>query len=105
MVAVVGHLYRGWMLPARQGGRMTVSEAQPAAVETVVKDGECEVRDFVCTACGCTCDDLQLTVSGRRVTAVDPPCPLAEAFLLREPAVLDAPCLMEGRPARLEQAL
>ena len=25
------------------------------------------IRDFVCTACGCACDDLALTVEGRRI--------------------------------------
>jgi formylmethanofuran dehydrogenase subunit B len=43
-----------------------------------------ELRDVVCTACGCTCDDLTLTVTGSRIAAVAPPCPLAERFFLAD---------------------
>ncbi len=43
-----------------------------------------EVRDFVCTACGCACDDLTLRVNGNRVLSFEPPCPLADSFLLAE---------------------
>lgn len=42
------------------------------------------IRDFVCTACGCTCDDLVLTLRDDRIAAFEPPCPLAEKFLLAE---------------------
>lgn len=43
-----------------------------------------EMHDFVCTACGCACDDLTLRVDGERVRSFKPPCPLAEAFLLAD---------------------
>lgn len=48
-----------------------------------------EIHDFVCTACGCTCDDLTLAVDNDRVIALSPPCPLAEKFLLAEHTPLD----------------
>jgi formylmethanofuran dehydrogenase subunit B len=63
---------------------MTASLATNAATRT-------EVRDFVCTACGCACDDLTLNVDADRIVALAPPCPLAEEMLLAErPAVHDA---------------
>ncbi len=42
------------------------------------------IRDFVCTACGCACDDLAVTVDAGRIAAIQPPCPLAERLLLAE---------------------
>ncbi|MCA9081110.1 MAG: formylmethanofuran dehydrogenase subunit B [Planctomycetaceae bacterium] len=39
--------------------------------------------DVPCTACGCVCDDLRLSVSDQRVTHVAPGCPLAEQFFAR----------------------
>ncbi|HEX6960358.1 MAG TPA: molybdopterin-dependent oxidoreductase [Lacipirellula sp.] len=63
------------------------------------------VHDFVCTACGCTCDDLRLTIEGRRIIAVEPPCPLAEKFLLQEVEPPPAACLVDGQPAELDAAL
>jgi formylmethanofuran dehydrogenase subunit B len=42
------------------------------------------IRDFVCTACGCACDDLTVETDGARIVAFEPPCPLAASFLLAE---------------------
>jgi formylmethanofuran dehydrogenase subunit B len=42
------------------------------------------IRDFVCTACGCACDDLTVETDGVRIVAFEPPCPLAASFLLAE---------------------
>ncbi|MFO1021924.1 MAG: formylmethanofuran dehydrogenase subunit B [Planctomycetales bacterium] len=39
------------------------------------------VEDVVCTACGCVCDDLRLTVRSNRILQLEPPCPLAERWL------------------------
>ncbi len=44
------------------------------------------IRDFVCTACGCACDDLTVETDGSRIVAFAPPCPLAASFLLAERA-------------------
>lgn len=61
--------------------------------------------DYVCTACGCLCDDLTLTVEGRRITRVEPPCPVAAAFFLKERPAPPAAALINGKPATLEAAL
>jgi formylmethanofuran dehydrogenase subunit B len=42
------------------------------------------IHDFVCTACGCACDDLTVETVGAWIVAFAPPCPLAAAFLLAE---------------------
>jgi formylmethanofuran dehydrogenase subunit B len=63
------------------------------------------LTDYLCTACGCLCDDLALTVEGRRITRVEPPCPVAAAFLLKERPEPPAAALINGQPATLEAAL
>lgn len=63
------------------------------------------VTDYVCTACGCLCDDLTLTVEGRRITRVEPPCPVAAAFFPKERPEPPAAALIDGKPATLEAAL
>lgn len=63
------------------------------------------LTDYVCTACGCLCDDLTLTVEGRRITRVEPPCPVAAAFFLKERPEPPAAALIAGQPATLEAAL
>lgn len=63
------------------------------------------LTDFVCTACGCLCDDLTLTVEGDRITGVEPPCPVAARFFLQEPPALPAAALIDGQPATLDAAL
>lgn len=62
------------------------------------------VTDYVCTACGCLCDDLTLTVEGRRITRVEPPCPIAAAFFLKERSTPPA-ALIAGQSATVEAAL
>lgn len=84
---------------------MTKLQEKRSPVVDAGKSGDIEVQDFVCTACGCTCDDLRLTVRGNRVTAVQPPCPFAESFFLREPEAIESPCLINGKPADAEATL
>ncbi|MCC6492697.1 MAG: formylmethanofuran dehydrogenase subunit B [Pirellulales bacterium] len=65
------------------------------------------VHDIVCTSCGCACDDLKLTVEGRRITRLEPPCPVADAFFLQwdQRALPPADCLVRGKPASLDAAI
>ncbi|HYO26251.1 MAG TPA: hypothetical protein VEQ85_15025 [Lacipirellulaceae bacterium] len=65
------------------------------------------VRDFVCTACGCVCDDLAVTVDGNRIVGFDPPCPVAAKFLLgrdEEPAGAPDPDPLIDEAANLLRA-
>lgn len=59
------------------------------------------IHDFVCTACGCACDDLTVETDGARVIAFEPPCPLAAAFLLAERPAAEVPGKLV---ARIDQA-
>jgi len=43
-----------------------------------------DVVDVACTACGCVCDDLRITVEENRIVRIDPKCPLAERWFLQE---------------------
>jgi formylmethanofuran dehydrogenase subunit B len=63
------------------------------------------LTDYVCTLCGCACDDLTLTVEGQRITKVEPPCPAAEAFFLQPRPMFAAPCLVDGKPAEFADAI
>jgi formylmethanofuran dehydrogenase subunit B len=54
------------------------------------------IRDFVCTACGCACDDLTVETDGARIIAFEPPCPLAAAFLLAERPAAALPSDMDA---------
>jgi formylmethanofuran dehydrogenase subunit B len=58
------------------------------------------IRDFVCTACGCTCDDLVVTVTGDHIASFEPPCPVAASILLAERPASDN----GDMAARIEQA-
>jgi formylmethanofuran dehydrogenase subunit B len=63
------------------------------------------LTDYVCTLCGCACDDLTLTIEGRRITNVEPPCPAAQAFFLPERPMFAAPCLINGKAADFADAV
>jgi formylmethanofuran dehydrogenase subunit B len=63
------------------------------------------IHDFVCTACGCMCDDLVLTVEDNRITSISPLCPLAEAFLLAERDDAGPSCFIHGQPVELAAAV
>ena len=41
-------------------------------------------HDVACTVCGCVCDDLQLTVEGRRIVRVQGACHLSEDWFLKQ---------------------
>lgn len=55
-----------------------------ATASSASSEQRIQIRDFVCAGCGCACDDLVVTVDGNRIVALEPPCPLAEQFLLAE---------------------
>jgi formylmethanofuran dehydrogenase subunit B len=78
----------------------TALSAKDAAARRVV-------RDFVCAGCGCACDDLTLTIEGDRIASLEPPCPVAEQFLLapRSDAVpISVPDAIEQAAALLSAA-
>src|SRR5216684_4471965 len=63
------------------------------------------VEHFVCTGCGCVCDDLRLTVSGDRIVRAERACVLAEPWLLGQNGEFPPAAEMEGQPVSLEEAI
>lgn len=63
------------------------------------------IRDATCTACGCLCDDIDLTVRDGRIVAADRACPIGEAWFLADHSRGDRPpATIEGRPATAGEA-
>lgn len=64
------------------------------------------IDHVVCPFCGCVCDDLTVTVENGRITGTKNACALGRAWLLGHTAETDRPAaLIEGQPARLEEAI
>ena len=63
------------------------------------------VEDATCTFCGCVCDDIELTVKGHEITKAKRACVLGSAWFLNH-SVDDRPsCLIEGKPASVEDGI
>jgi formylmethanofuran dehydrogenase subunit B len=62
-----------------------------------------QIENVTCLGCGCGCDDVTVTVSGDRIVAAAPLCPMGQVWLGdgRVPSAI----VSEGRPATLEAAL
>lgn len=63
------------------------------------------VANFACTACGCVCDDLRLTVSGNRIIRAERACQIAEPWLLRQNSLAGPAAEIAGQPVTVERAL
>lgn len=69
------------------------------------------VEDVACTACGCVCDDLRMTVDTDPVTGRDrliefaPRCPLAERHLPQQLSEHPNGAEIDGQPVALDEAL
>ncbi|MCY2965950.1 MAG: formylmethanofuran dehydrogenase subunit B [Planctomycetota bacterium] len=62
-------------------------------------------RHVPCTACGCVCDDLAITVVENRVTGIENSCPIAEEWFAAQ-SVTDTPIAqIEGRAVSLDEAV
>ncbi|MDB5350654.1 MAG: formylmethanofuran dehydrogenase subunit [Planctomycetota bacterium] len=69
-------------------------------------DADRTIADATCTACGCLCDDIVLTVSNHRIVAAEHACPIGAAWFLADHGPGDRPiATIEGQPATAEQAL
>ena len=63
------------------------------------------IPDATCTACGCLCDDMVLTVVGDRITEAQNACGLGRAWFLDQ-RIDDRPAAtINGQPASYEQAI
>lgn len=71
------------------------------------------VADAVCTACGCTCDDVDLKAAddstndgATTIVAAERACTVGKQWFLNTPAFEDGPvCTVDGRPAPLDEGI
>lgn len=75
----------------------TVESSSPAAGELKI------VKDATCTFCGCVCDDIDLTVENNHITKAQRACVLGKAWFLNHEIEDKPSCLIDGKPATLEQ--
>lgn len=61
--------------------------------------------DVACTACGCVCDDLQVTVESNRIVAARGACQLAEPWFLNRKADPPQAAEIAGQPAEFGSAI
>lgn len=61
--------------------------------------------DVACTACGCVCDDLRLTIDGGRIVRADGACYLAQPWLLGQGQRRPPVARIRGREVPLDDAL
>ena len=61
------------------------------------------VKDATCTFCGCVCDDIDLTVENNHITKAQRACVLGKAWFLNHEVEDKPSCLIDGKPATLEQ--
>ncbi|WP_202921629.1 formylmethanofuran dehydrogenase subunit B [Anatilimnocola aggregata] len=59
------------------------------------------VPDVTCTACGCLCDDIELTIEGQRITAAKQACALGKSRFLSFRNEPRPTCFLQGQPATL----
>ncbi len=63
------------------------------------------IADATCTACGCLCDDIVLTVRNDQILAAEHACPIGAAWFLADHGPGDRPMAMvEGEPATADDA-
>jgi len=73
----------------------------PAPPESPLK----VIADATCTFCGCTCDDIDLTVAGDHIVSARHACAMGEAWFLSHAVDSGPSCRVEGQPATIETGL
>jgi formylmethanofuran dehydrogenase subunit B len=63
------------------------------------------VEDATCTFCGCLCDDITLTVEGDKITEAEAACSLGESWFFNHQQEDGPACLIEGKPASVEEGI
>ncbi len=63
------------------------------------------VEDATCTFCGCVCDDINLTVKGHSIVKAQRACSLGNAWFLNHKIEERPSCLIEGKPASVEEGV
>ncbi|MEZ6119068.1 MAG: formylmethanofuran dehydrogenase subunit B [Pirellulaceae bacterium] len=78
-----------------------------ATVESIPKVNHAlrVVEDATCTFCGCVCDDINLHVQGDHIVKADKACVLGKAWFLNHDIEERPACLIEGRPATVDEGI
>jgi formylmethanofuran dehydrogenase subunit B len=63
------------------------------------------VEDATCTSCGCLCDDIVLRVEENRITEARNACGLGQTWFLNRSPSEGPICLIDGRPAALDEGI
>ena len=63
------------------------------------------IDNVACTACGCVCDDLRLTLAGGRIVEAQNACPIAEPWLLAQNSHDEPAAEIDGQAASAGEAL
>jgi formylmethanofuran dehydrogenase subunit B len=63
------------------------------------------IHDVACTACGCVCDDLSLTVENNRIVEMAGACELAQPWLAGQNQVTRPAAERNGQPVELSDAI
>lgn len=61
------------------------------------------IQDATCTFCGCVCDDIDLTVKDDHIIEAKRACILGKSWFLNHSNEERPSCLIEGKPASLEE--
>ncbi|MCH5377592.1 MAG: molybdopterin-dependent oxidoreductase, partial [Planctomycetes bacterium] len=78
-----------------------MNAAKPETTSAALK----VVTDATCTFCGCVCDDIDLKVDGHRIVEAKRACVLGTAWFLNH-EIEDRPsCLIDGRPASVQDGI
>jgi len=63
------------------------------------------IEDSTCTFCGCVCDDIDITVKDNHIVDAKRACVLGKAWFYNHHADDRPSCLVEGRPATVEDGV
>jgi formylmethanofuran dehydrogenase subunit B len=63
------------------------------------------VQDATCTFCGCVCDDIDLTVKDNHIVEAKRACVLGKSWFLNHDIDDRPSCLVEGKPASIQDGV
>src|SRR5687767_3160040 len=83
---------------------MSTVQRQPPKTKAIDPDLKV-VEDATCTFCGCVCDDMTLSVKDDKIVEAKGACVLGKAWFLNHEVEHRPSCLVDGRPASVEEGV